>query len=143
MELDRDLGTIQSAVHSARAKWYNIGLQLQIPVDKLDSTKVDWHGDTGDCLRETLKAWLKRVNPPPDWKDIVNALKSGPVDECKLAEELNANYCSRSDVSRKLPLSEQKTQTPVGKYLGVKLAIPVDYKNSYFDHLLGVRPQIR
>ena len=94
LELNRDLGTIQEDLHAARKHWYNIGVQLQIPVDTLDSIKVENTYNNGECLREVMKNWLKRVDPRPTWRDVVTALNSRTVGECKLAEELKNKHCS-------------------------------------------------
>ena len=93
LELNRDLGTVQEDLHAARQHWYNIGVQLQIPVDTLDSIKVENTYNNGECLREVMKNWLKRGNPHPMWRDVVTALSSRAVGECKLAEELKSKYC--------------------------------------------------
>jgi hypothetical protein len=40
-----------------------------------------------------LKEWLKMIDPPPSWEQLVDALKV--IDECK-AEELRRKYCANS-----------------------------------------------
>ena len=82
-----DLCHVHVAVHSARTSWYNIGLQLGVPVDTLDSIGQE-KGDSGDYLRNMLKKWLKRGGAT--WKALSDALKSPTVGEHQLAKKLDA-----------------------------------------------------
>ena len=78
------LATVRKVVHPARTKWYDIGLELKLPVDTLDAIERS-RGDDGDHLRDILKFWLKRDAPTPTSKALVDALKSSPVGESRLA----------------------------------------------------------
>ena len=80
-----DLFSVHEAVHLARSSWYNIGLQLGVPVDTLDSIERE-RGDDGDHLRNAMKWWLKRGTPT--WGALSHALKSPTVGECQLAKKL-------------------------------------------------------
>ena len=71
-------------MHPARTRWYDIGLELELPVDTLDAIERS-RGDDGDHLRDILKYWLKRAAPTPTSKALVDALKSSPVGESRLA----------------------------------------------------------
>ena len=86
-----DLSIVQDAVFDARAKWYEIGLQLGVPPSSLDSIRID--GDSnGEKLCETLKVWLKTVLKPT-WQNILDALRSRAVGELKIAASVEAKYC--------------------------------------------------
>ena len=71
-------------------RWEDIGIMLGI-VDELQQIKADYPADCRSCLREMLKVWLKRVNPPPSWKAIAEALNF--VGEDDIAELLKSKYC--------------------------------------------------
>ena len=79
-----DLATVHDLVNPALTKWYNIGLQLKLHAYELDAIEQS-RGDLGDHLRDTLKKWLKRDTPAPTIKALVDALKSSPVGESRLA----------------------------------------------------------
>ena len=79
-----DLANVRRLVYPARTKWYDIGLELELPVDTLDAIGRS-RGDDGDHLRDILKYWLKRDAPTPTSKALVDALKSSPVGESRLA----------------------------------------------------------
>ena len=81
-----NLRHIHEAVYPARISWYNIGLQLDVPVHTLDSIDRE-KGDDGDHLRNMLKWWLKRSGAT--WGALSDALKSPTVGEYQLAKELD------------------------------------------------------
>ena len=86
-----DLGTVLQEAYEARNKWYDIGLGLKVSVATLDGIKSQ-SDDPKDCLRETLKPWLKGTDPKPTWRALVEALKSCIVEEHQLAKRLEAKY---------------------------------------------------
>ena len=81
----KELCHVYEAVHPARTSWYNIGLQLGLPVDTLDSIGQE-KGNSGDYLRNVLKTWLKDYKAT--WGALPDALKSRIVAEGQLAEKL-------------------------------------------------------
>ena len=81
-----DLYHVHEAVYRARIRWYNIGLQLGVPVDTLDSIGQE-KGDGGDHLCNVLKWWLKRGGAT--WGALSDALKSPTVEEHQLAKTLD------------------------------------------------------
>ena len=103
-----DLATVHDLVYPALTNWYNIGLQLKLPAYELDAIERS-RGEDGDHLRDTLKKWLKRNSPTPTIKALVDALKSSPVGESRLASEVEdklhslLNSCS-FDKSTHTPL---------------------------------------
>lgn len=86
-------------MNSVCAKWYDIGMQLRVSVDTLDAIKKQYLNDSSDCLRETLKTWLKSYPLPTTWSTIVDALRSSIVGEGRLADSLKHKYCSKQDTS--------------------------------------------
>ena len=98
-----DLGTVRKELHEARTKWYDIGLELKVPVGTLDSIRVQ-SDDTKECLLEALKHWLKTVDPKPTWQALVDALRSCVVEENQLANSLEEKHCTKTKI---FPLLER------------------------------------
>lgn len=103
-----DLRVIMKESNNVRAKWYNIGVQLGVPVGTLKAIEKQYLNDPTDCLRETLTTWLKTSFPSPTWTNIVEALRSSVVGETKLAAELEHKYCS-SRPAPPVPVTSQLT----------------------------------
>ena len=80
-----------------RAKWKNIGIQLDIHMGTLNVVDERCRGDPDKSLPDMLDHWLKQVDPPPSWEALAEALESAPVGEGRLAEEIRQKYCSQSD----------------------------------------------
>ena len=82
---------LKELYNKVASKWENIGILLDIDDGPLSKIKADNRGDSGDCLREMFRIWLKKVDPPPSWNDIVEALEC--LGEEKLSQELKGRYC--------------------------------------------------
>ena len=85
----KDLGKVQSAAWESRAKWYNVGLALEIDPGTLDVI----HGnnrDIDDCFRTMLTSWLKMVRPKPTLAALAKALQSPTIGFGHLAEQILA-----------------------------------------------------
>ena len=82
-----DLGTVQRKTWEARAKWYNIGLELDIDPGTLD-TIIGNNDDIDNRFRVMLVTWLKMVNPKPTWEALAEALRSPTVGCEHLAEQV-------------------------------------------------------
>ena len=93
-----DLRRVRGAIFSVHHKWYNIGLELDIPFTTLDGINANFQM-TDKCLTEMLKQWLSRTSPPPSWSGLVEALSSEPVGEKRLAEQIHTQYCVTHDVA--------------------------------------------
>ena len=93
-----DLRCVRTAVYSIHHKWYNIGLELNIPFTALDAIEAN-HRLTDKCLTEMLKQWLNCDSPPPSWSALVEALSSEPVGEKRLAGEIQTKYCATQEES--------------------------------------------
>ena len=87
-----DLRAVRTAIFSARAKWYDIGVELEVSPATLDAIQLD-RGNAADCFREMLKEWLSSTSPPPTWSGLIQALSSAPVGEERLAEDIRKQYC--------------------------------------------------
>ena len=71
--------------------WEDIGILLGIDDGVLLQLKKDNPSDCKACLREMLRVLLKRVNPPPTWSAIAEALDDLGVED--LAHLLRSKYC--------------------------------------------------
>ena len=80
---EADLPNLMERLHPVRAKWYNLGLQLEISVGDLEAIQQE-HRRAEDCLREMLVKWLKRVNPLPTETLLSAALQSNTVGGSKM-----------------------------------------------------------
>ena len=88
-----DLGDVKEELYKARNKWYDVGLKLKVPIDTLDSIRSQYD-DHGDQLCEMLKPWLKgAAKSNPEWKVLVEVLRSHLIGESKLADSLEEKYC--------------------------------------------------
>ena len=96
-----DLGDVKEELYTARTKWYDVGLKLKVPIDTLDSIRSQYD-DHGDQLCEMLKPWLKgAAKSNPQWKVLVEVLRSRLIGESKLADSLEEKYCkSETELSQ-------------------------------------------
>ena len=85
-----DLATVLNETFPCCAKWYNLGVLLQMDVGTLERIKAQY-GDPGDQLREVLRTWLT-TSDNPTWEAMVQALKSPVINEVRLARDLQQKY---------------------------------------------------
>ena len=115
-----DLGIVLTELHSARAKWYNIGLELLVPVADLQRIESEYKNDHSTCLRQMLIKWLEKGCA--NWGALIDALQAPIVhgDENKaLAEILRKKYCGEGEEeaqskNKKRKSSENMNPTPGG-----------------------------
>ena len=88
-----DLVDVWEKLLDVSHKWYDLGLKLRLPLGALDSIKYQ-HLDAPTSMREMLTSWLKKVDPPPTWEALANALESRVVGEPQLAQQLRSKYCT-------------------------------------------------
>ena len=105
-----NLHEVRAAVFNARAKWYDIGLALEVPVTTLDSINGQFDNHS-DKLREMLKVWLKTATKPA-WKDILDALKSPVIGEPTLASKIVAKHCTTAETGQASGQRLSKVQLP-------------------------------
>ena len=87
-----DLKSLHCELHPVSDKWFSLGVKLQVPIEALKCIKTE-HCQTSRRLLEMLTVWLKCTNPPPTWTILTEALKSPPVGERLLAQQLRDKYC--------------------------------------------------
>ena len=66
--------------------WEDIGVELEIDDGELKGIKKDNPSDSKSCLRELARKWLSRVDPPPSWAAIADALEN--IGDEQLASKL-------------------------------------------------------
>ena len=86
-----NLNDVMVSAWEARVEWYNIGLDLLISPDDLDTINAD-HRDTNSRYREMLEVWL-RTKLHPSWKKLAKALRSPIVGYEDLAENVASCLC--------------------------------------------------
>ena len=86
-----------NALHSVSPKWYNVGIQLDVPTFQLGNIERKT-GDSMDQLRDTLDYWMNN-DPSPSWRGLVDALKSPSVGAKRLAQKIEEEYCDPEEQS--------------------------------------------
>ena len=79
--------------------WYALGLQLGLYDDRLKDIKADCHGQSVDCFRECMSAWLRgedkvREKGGPSWSSLDTALDT--IEEKSIASNIRDKYCNPS-----------------------------------------------
>ena len=87
---------VRSTCWAARRKWVDIGIELKLNKDDLDTIRHNFKGDVETCFTEMLTMWLKLTTPPPNMAVLILALKQPPVGLNQLAESLEKTKISRS-----------------------------------------------
>ena len=88
-----DLGDVLTELHPARAKWFNIGLQLKVSVTDLQRIESEYKNDHSTCLRQMLIKWLEMGSAT--WEVICDALQAPIVqggESNTLAQHLRNKY---------------------------------------------------
>ena len=79
---------------SASDKWEDIGIHLGLEDRKLKRIRSEHSSDTKTCLKEMLRLWIARVDPPPSWSAMIDSLMISEDEE--LASKLRREYCMNS-----------------------------------------------
>lgn len=87
-----DLGIVLTELFGVREKWFNIGLQLSVPVKDLQQIFSEHKNDHSTALRLMLVKWLEMGEA--SWKSLSRALSGQIVEESTLAKKLQQKYCS-------------------------------------------------
>ena len=77
-------------------KWHSLGIQLDIPVEQLDSIEKTYHMQGSDRLKtEMFNKWLKR-SPNASWTDLITALRD--IDEVTVANDIEQQQVLYDDL---------------------------------------------
>ena len=69
---------------------------LDIDDGELNKVKSDNASNSGNCLQEMLKIWVKKVDPKPSWSSMADVLED--LGEESLAEYIRKTYCSTHQI---------------------------------------------
>ena len=84
----KDLQCVLKATWDARCKWHNIGTELGIHVDDLDSVKERNQNDPDKCFKEILMIWLRGNYSECTWTKLAEALQAKTVGFWQLGETI-------------------------------------------------------
>ena len=96
--IDIDERILLSELAKVQTKWFEIGIQLGIKRNKLETFKCD-HPSTSRCLMATVSYWLDgNTNIPVSWKSVVTVLNDPFVDESGIAKQIQEKYCPEKGI---------------------------------------------
>ena len=72
------------------SKWKLFGVLLKVPPSSLNVIEAKHPHNPQQGLMEMLELWQKRVNPPPSWDIVIEALQD--LEEEQLAAKLAEKY---------------------------------------------------
>ena len=98
--------------------WKDIGIELDLKVTDLDTINETSHGNVKKCFSEMLTLWLKRVNPPPTWTAMVDALKEPAVGFEALAEQVMGEFLE-AEPKRKIPKIDSSPVIGTCEYIAI------------------------
>ena len=94
-----DLNEVLNIIWEARAKWYHIGLGLELRPGDLDAIRQSNAGIIDDCFTEMVKVWL-RSSEDTSHETLANALQQPTVNRVKLAEIILGRSLHKNDATR-------------------------------------------
>ncbi len=71
-------------------KWMDIGRFLEIEVARLEAIRLKCLNDPQQCLGAMLDVWLARLNPPPTWEALAEAVEF--VGKGNVAQKIREKY---------------------------------------------------
>ena len=89
----------------AQNKSYELGRKLGLPVHDVEAIHSTYSEPSKRLLHVVIAA-LERLQPPPTWRTIVDALKSPLVNLPKLAETVEAKHFPVVSSSQDSPQSD-------------------------------------
>ena len=100
-----DLSTLCKELGTVKGKYTQIGVHLGVPYNKLQEMKRE-DFPLAALLNYCLEGNVK--GQPLTWKAIVDALRSDTVEEAKLAEKIEKQYCQQDTISCfKIPMKKK------------------------------------
>ena len=87
MALAISLKNLRDFLYPIKLKWYDLGIELDVPEERLDEIKSKNRDDYGACLRDMITVRLKFKGDPLTWGHLEAALKARAINELELAEE--------------------------------------------------------
>ena len=87
MALAISLKNLRDFLYPIRLKWYDLGIELDIPEEELDEIRSKNRDDYGACLRDMITVRLKFRDDQLTWGHLADALKARAINELELAEK--------------------------------------------------------
>ena len=81
---------VDALYHTVANKWEDIGIYLEFPTATLQAIAAEHQLDPHSCLIGMLEVWLKRVDLPPTWSAIIEAVEF--LGEEQLGRALRDKY---------------------------------------------------
>ena len=88
-------------------EWYGLGLQLDVPVEKLDAIEAQ-HLDPEESLRRVLHDWLQ-LDVTASYAKLANALDA--VNRKVVAEDVRRRFGITSSALALAPVQEKPAET--------------------------------
>jgi hypothetical protein len=73
-------------------QWKNMAVQLELSEGDIKSIQGD-ENKISDCFNAVMERWKQSLTKPFTWETLINALRSPSVNEIRLANELNCEFC--------------------------------------------------
>ena len=89
LSLAISLKNLRNFLYPIKLKWYDLGIELDIPEEELDEIKSKNSDGYGACLRDMITARLKFRDDPLTWGHLADALEAKAIDELQLAGKGN------------------------------------------------------
>ena len=86
-----NLKKVCDLVWDARSKWFDLGFQLDVKYIELEVVEKDC-SNVNSSFRKMLSTWLKMIDPPPSWEDLLTALEHDSVKCGDLAERIRLRF---------------------------------------------------
>ena len=86
---------LQETLYPIRSKWYQLGVQLQVPIDTLNSIRQSAVGNPDLNLLQMLNEWEKQMESQGGvtWVAVVEALRRQSIGENQLARRVIRQWC--------------------------------------------------
>ena len=88
---ERDAAAVLEALLPAQTQSYLLGMELKLEIHEIEAIHTKYL-DPRDRLLHIILAFLRRAEPRPTWRVIVDALKSPAVNLTALAERVEAAH---------------------------------------------------
>jgi hypothetical protein len=73
-------------------KWKKVAVQLELSRGEIRAIQKD-EDDSSDRFMAVMDHWKQSLRKPFTWATLVSALRSPSVNETRLADELNREFC--------------------------------------------------
>ena len=71
-------------------RWYQLGVQLDVPISKLNEIRCNNSSDVYQCKLSMLQEWQRQPTLKPSWCTLVDALRN--MKENTVAESISQHF---------------------------------------------------